>query len=58
LVELKELLYLTAVNARLPKAMEATRALAEVLASGLTASLAMSREACLRQTSNAPFLEN
>ena len=56
--ELKELLYLTAVSAGLPKAMEETRALADVLVPGFTASPSIGREACLRQTRRASVLEN
>jgi 4-carboxymuconolactone decarboxylase len=46
--ELRELLYLTAVSAGLPKAMEATHALADVLPAPLAASLPANREACTR----------
>jgi 4-carboxymuconolactone decarboxylase len=46
--ELRELLYLTAVTAGLPKAMEATQALADVLRAPLAASPPANREACTR----------
>jgi len=63
--EIRELLYLTAVSAGIPTAMEATRALAEVLAPESSASadkpariVATSRAACLRQMSSASLMEN
>jgi 4-carboxymuconolactone decarboxylase len=56
--EVRELLYLTAVSAGLPKAMEATRALAQVLTPIPGAALSMSRQACLRQNSKTSVLED
>jgi len=54
---IRELIYLTAVSAGLPKAMEATRALTDVLTPPLATSWAGSREACMRQTIKASILE-
>jgi 4-carboxymuconolactone decarboxylase len=56
--EIRELIYLTAVSAGFPKAMEATRALAGILTPPLAASSATSREACIRSNLKMSILEN
>jgi 4-carboxymuconolactone decarboxylase len=55
---IRELLYLTAVNGGIPKAMEATQTLTEVLTPITAASLSANREACARPVGTRSFLEN